>query len=71
VSEKGGPSYGGNHAYYGDVRDFHHTHDVRMRERYQCILLLMDGQSCPESVDILNRAAGPFSHVEQSLSNVE
>jgi hypothetical protein len=39
---------------------FHHTHDVRMRERYQCILLLMDGQSCRESVYILNRAASPF-----------
>ena len=24
------------------------THDVRLRERYHCILLLMDGKTCPE-----------------------
>jgi transposase len=27
---------------------FRRTHDVRLRERYHCILLLMDGESCPE-----------------------
>jgi hypothetical protein len=27
---------------------FRHAHDVRLRERYHSILLLMDGKSCPE-----------------------
>lgn len=27
---------------------FRRTHDVRLRERYHSILLLMDGKSCPE-----------------------
>ncbi len=27
---------------------FRRTHDVRLRERYHAILLLMDGKSCPE-----------------------
>jgi len=27
---------------------FRRTPDVRLRERYHCILLLMDGRSCPE-----------------------
>jgi transposase len=27
---------------------FRRTHDVRLRERYHTILLLMDGKSCPE-----------------------
>jgi hypothetical protein len=29
-------------------RTFRRTHDVRLRERYHCILLLMDGKRCPE-----------------------
>jgi transposase len=29
-------------------RAFRRTPDVRLRERYHCILLLMDGRSCPE-----------------------
>ena len=44
MSERGGPSYVGNHEYYGYVR-----------ERYQCILLLMDGKSCPEIAQWLYR----------------
>jgi hypothetical protein len=31
-------------------RAFRRTPDVRLRERYHCILLLMDGRSCPEVV---------------------
>jgi transposase len=27
---------------------FRRTHEVRLRERYHTILLLMDGKSCPE-----------------------
>jgi transposase len=27
---------------------FRRAHDVRLRERYHSILLLMDGKSCPE-----------------------
>jgi transposase len=27
---------------------FRRTHDVRLRERYHSILLLMDGKTCPE-----------------------
>jgi transposase len=29
-------------------RAFRRTHDARLRERYHCMLLLIDGQSCPE-----------------------
>lgn len=29
-------------------RAFRRTHDVRLRERYHSVLLLMDGKSCPE-----------------------
>jgi hypothetical protein len=29
-------------------RAFRRVPDVRLRERYQCMLLLMDGKSCPE-----------------------
>jgi hypothetical protein len=29
---------------------FRHTHDGRLCERYRCILLRMDGQSCAKSV---------------------
>ena len=36
-------------------RAFRHTHDVRRRERYHCILLLMDGKSCPEIAQWLYR----------------
>jgi hypothetical protein len=34
---------------------FRHTHDVRLRERYHCILLLMDGKSFPEPAQWLYR----------------
>jgi transposase len=34
---------------------FRRTHDVRLRERYHCILLLMDGKSCPEIAQWLYR----------------
>jgi transposase len=29
-------------------RAFRRTPDVRLRERYHCMLLLMDGRSCPD-----------------------
>ena len=34
---------------------FRRTHDVRLRERYHTILLLMDGKSCPEVAQWLYR----------------
>jgi transposase len=34
---------------------FRRTHDVRLRERYHSILLLMDGKSCPEIAQWLYR----------------
>jgi transposase len=34
---------------------FRRTHDVRLRERYHCMLLLMDGKSCPEIAQWLYR----------------
>src|SRR5262249_6645258 len=32
-----------------------HTHDVRLRGRYYCILLLMDGHRCPDIAQWLYR----------------
>jgi transposase len=34
---------------------FRRTHDARLRERYHCMLLLMDGKSCPEVAQWLSR----------------
>jgi transposase len=34
---------------------FRCTHDVRLRERYHCMLLLLDGKSCPEIAQWLYR----------------
>jgi transposase len=34
---------------------FCHTHDVRLRERYHSVLLLMDGKTCPEIAQWLYR----------------
>jgi transposase len=34
---------------------FRRTHEVRLRERYHTILLLMDGKSCPEVAQWLYR----------------
>ena len=34
---------------------FRQTHDVRLRERYHCMLLLLDGKSCPEIAQWLYR----------------
>ena len=34
---------------------FRRTHDVRMRERYHCLLLLLDGKSCAEIAQWLYR----------------
>jgi transposase len=34
---------------------FQRAHDVRLRERYHSILLLMDGKSCPEAAQWLYR----------------
>jgi hypothetical protein len=34
-------------------RAFRQTHDVHLRERYHCILLLMDGKSCPEIAQMM------------------
>jgi transposase len=36
-------------------RVFRRVHDVRLRERYHCILLLMDGRSCAEIAQWLYR----------------
>ena len=36
-------------------RTFRRTHDVRVRERYHCTLLLMEGKSCPEIAPWLSR----------------
>jgi transposase len=36
-------------------RAFRRTPDVRLRERYHCLLLLMDGRSCPERAPWLSR----------------
>jgi transposase len=36
-------------------RVFRRVHDVRLRERYHCILLLMDGRSCAETAQWLYR----------------
>jgi transposase len=36
-------------------RAFRRTHDVRLREQYHCILLLMDGHSCPATAQWLYR----------------
>lgn len=35
---------------------FRRTSDVRLREQYHCILLLLDGHRCPEIVQWLSRA---------------
>jgi transposase len=35
--------------------EFRRTRDVRLRERYHCILLLLDGKSCPEIAQWLYR----------------
>jgi transposase len=34
---------------------FRRTHEVRLRERYHCILLLLDGKTCPEIAQWLYR----------------
>jgi transposase len=34
---------------------FRRTHNVRLRERYHCILLLLEGKSCPEIAPWLYR----------------
>ena len=36
-------------------RAFRHTPDVRLRERYHCVLLVMDGKTCPEVAQWLYR----------------
>jgi transposase len=36
-------------------RAFRRTHAVRLRERYHCMLLLMDGNTCPEIAQWLYR----------------
>lgn len=36
-------------------RAFRRTHEVRLRERYHCMLLLMDGKTCPEIAQWLYR----------------
>ena len=36
-------------------RAFRRTHDARLRERYHCMLLLIDGKSCPEIAQWLYR----------------
>jgi transposase len=34
---------------------FRRTHDIRLRERYHSIVLLMDGKTCPEIAQWLYR----------------
>ena len=34
---------------------FRHCHDVRLRERYHAVLLLLDGQTCPDIAQWLYR----------------
>jgi putative transposase len=36
---------------------FRQTHEARLRERYHCILLWLDGKSCPEVAQWLSRDA--------------
>jgi transposase len=36
-------------------RAFRQTPDARLRERYHCMLLLIDGNSCPEIAPWLDR----------------
>jgi transposase len=36
-------------------RAFRRTPDVRLRERYHCVLLVMDGKTCPEIAQWLYR----------------
>jgi transposase len=36
-------------------RAFRQTHDARLRERYHCSLLLIDGKSCPAIAQWLYR----------------
>jgi transposase len=36
-------------------RAFRRAHEVRLRERYHCMLLLMDGKTCPEIAQWLYR----------------
>jgi transposase len=38
-----------------DWRAFRRTPDARLRERYQCLLLLIDGKSCPQINQWLSR----------------
>lgn len=34
---------------------FRHSHDVRLRERYHAVLLLLDGKTCPDIAQWLYR----------------
>jgi transposase len=36
-------------------RAFRRTHNTRLRERYHCLLLLIDGKNCPEIAQWLYR----------------
>ena len=36
---------------------FRKSHDVRLRERYHAVLLLLDGKTCPEIAQWLSREA--------------
>ena len=36
-------------------RAFRRTHDARLRERYHCLLRLLDGRSCPAMAQWLSR----------------
>ena len=48
---------------------FRRTHDVRLRERYHAILLLMDGQSCPEIAQRLFREEETIRTWVQALND--
>ena len=48
---------------------FRRTHDVRLRERYHAILLLMAGQSCPEIAQGLLREEETIRTWGQALND--
>ena len=48
---------------------FRRTHEVRLRERYHAILLLMEGQSCPEIAPWLFREEETIRPWVQALND--
>jgi transposase len=50
-------------------RAFRRTPDVRLRERYHGMLLLMDGRSCPEAAQWLYRDEDPVRGWVQAFNH--